>query len=135
MTKRRQAREIALQSLFQKEFLGKIDIKKSLQFFQNLYPAEPEVWSYAQELLYGVLAEEASINELISSHSSHWNLQRMAFVDVNILRLAVYELSFKKSADPKVIIDEAIEIAKKYGTSDSGAFVNGILDAILKRED
>ena len=86
---------------------------------------------YAQTLVEGSLAHRESIDELISAQAENWRLERMPVVDRNVLRLAVYELRHQPGVPAVVVIDEAIELAKKFGSEQSGRFVNGILDALL----
>lgn len=131
LSARRQSRELALQALFQLEFLAGQDLKLALGYFRTIMDAEPAVWTYAGELLDGVQKNRTEIDKLIQEHTSHWKLDRLALVDLNILRLATYELKFSgEQVPPAAVINEAIEIAKKYGTTDSGKFVNGVLDQV-----
>jgi N utilization substance protein B len=130
---RRQSRELALQVLFQQEFAHKPGVEAGLETFRGSFDAAPEVWSYALELLKGVESNHSSIDELIQECSAHWKLKRMALVDLIIMRIAAFEIKFAvESVPPAVVINEAIEISKKYGTVDSAAFVNGILDQLVK---
>ncbi len=130
---RRLSRELALQVLFQQEFAPKQSFEAGLDNFKRSFSATPEVWDYALELLKGVQTNAKNIDEVIQKNSAHWSLKRMALVDLNIMRLATFELKFGgEQVPPAVCIDEAIEISKKYGTVDSSAFVNGILDQIMK---
>jgi transcription antitermination protein NusB len=130
---RRLSRELALQVLFQQEFAPKQTVEAGLQNFRGSFSATDEVWDYALELLRGVESNAKAIDEVIQKNSAHWSLKRMALVDLNIMRLATFELKFSdEKVPPAVCIDEAIEISKKYGTVDSSAFVNGILDQIMK---
>ncbi len=85
---------------------------------------------FADRLVLGVMDHRTEIDARIESVSEHWRLQRMAAVDRNLLRLATYEVLFETATPPVVAIDEAIEIAKRYGGEDSGHFINGILDAV-----
>lgn len=129
MGKRRQAREAALSILYQLEFHpGKLE--ELLQSFWVEDPPPAEVRAFTEELVRGVLEHGEKIDVLITQHTEHWSLLRIALVDRNILRLATYELLFRKEIPEKVILNEAIEIAKLYGSQDSGRFVNGILDKI-----
>jgi transcription antitermination protein NusB len=131
---RRLSRELALQVLFQQEFAPQQSVEAGLETFRSSFDASPETWSYAQELLRGVEKNHKVIDELISAQSAHWTLKRMALVDLNIMRIAVFESKFASELiPPAVAIDEAVEISKKYGTVDSAAFVNGILDQIVKQ--
>ncbi|MBX3023230.1 MAG: transcription antitermination factor NusB [Bdellovibrionales bacterium] len=133
---RRLSRELALQVLFQQEFSPQQTVHAGLENFRRSFEASPEVWSYALEMLEGVEKSAKDIDALISKSSAHWTLKRMALVDLNIMRLAVYEMKFaptENTTPPAVAINEAVEISKKFGTVDSAAFVNGILDQIVKQ--
>jgi N utilization substance protein B len=128
---RRQAREAALQILFQAEFASPVSYMDLMGLFET--HLEPESRAYMQSLVEGVRTNQESIDQKIQAKSAHWKLARMAHVDRNVLRIAAYELFFAhEKVSPKIIINEAIEIAKKFGSSDSGSFVNGVLDAIAK---
>lgn len=131
---RRLSRELALQVLFQQEFAPQQSVEAGLQNFRRSFDATAEVWSYALELLQGVERHKVEIDGIIQKCSAHWKLKRMALVDLNIMRIATFEVKFAETkTPPAVAIDEAIEISKKYGTVDSAAFVNGILDQIVKQ--
>jgi N utilization substance protein B len=130
---RRLSRELALQVLFQQEFAQKQSVEVGLETFRRSFDAPPDVWSYALELLKGFESHHGEIDSLIQECSAHWKLKRMALVDLIIMRIAAYEIKFAIELVPAaVVINEAIEISKKYGTVDSAAFVNGILDQIMK---
>ncbi len=129
MGKRRRAREIALQVLYEMEVTRK-DSDEALADFWESHPTGEEVCSFATKLVTGTVENLSSIDALLGKHADNWDLDRMAAVDRNILRFATYELLFLDGIPPKVTINEAIEIAKKYSTQDSGRFVNGILDGI-----
>lgn len=101
-----------------------------LKVFWELNPSKQEVIDYASELVVGTVANIKKIDALISAHSSHWKIDRMPVTDRNILRLGTYELLLESSVPPKVVINEAIEIAKRFGTTDSATFINGVLDSI-----
>lgn len=132
-TTRRQARELALQVLFQQEFNAEINAAQALKNFKESFDAPDEVWSYATKILDGIAAKKNEIDSLIEKNSSHWRMPRMALVDRNLLRIGVYEIAFSDGeVPPKAALNEAIEISKKYGTTDSSSFINGILDQILK---
>jgi N utilization substance protein B len=131
MGKRRKARELALQALYQKDFHGREDLPE-LDLFWEEQKAGPETRQFAQKLVEGVGTRQKEINRLIEEHSEHWKLSRMNRIDRNIMRIAVLELLEMDDIPCKVTIDEAIELGKKYGASESGAFINGILDQILK---
>ena len=91
------------------------------------------VRAFADGLLRGTLDRLVEIDDELKQQTTHWRLERLAAVDRNILRLAMYELIYESDTPPAVVIDEAIEIAKKYGAKDSGRFVNGVLDGFVKR--
>lgn len=129
MGKRRRAREAALSILYQLEFHpGKLE--ELLQSFWADDPPTSEVQTFTEELIRGTLEHAEKIDALITQYAEHWSFPRIALVDRNILRVATYELLFRKDIPEKVILNEAIEIAKLYGSEDSGRFVNGILDRI-----
>ena len=126
---RRRAREYAVQILYALD-LNPAPVKEFLQMFWELNPCKPEITEYASSLVTGTLEKKREIDALISAHSSHWKIDRMAVTDRNILRLATYELIEERSVPSRVVINEAIEIAKKFGTTDSAIFINGVLDSI-----
>jgi N utilization substance protein B len=126
---RRRAREYAMQVLYALD-LNPSDLEDFLTVFWELHPAKPEVIEYTSVLVRGTLGKKKEIDDLISTHSSHWKIDRMAVTDRNILRLGTFELMAEQSVPAKVVINEAIEIAKKFGTSDSATFINGVLDSI-----
>lgn len=131
LTARRQARELALQLLFQTEFAPKISYQMLLDVYEH--SVETEVTAYADELFNGVQNNRAAIDSKVQASSAHWKMDRMATIDRNILRIAVYEMKFAK--DPlkeNIAINEAVEIAKKFGTAESAGFINGLLDQVSK---
>lgn len=134
MRKRSRARECALQILYQ------IDITKddysycSQDFWQSQDEADSSIREFADRLVKGTVENLGRIDDIIARHATNWNIERMAVVDRNILRLAAYELLYMEDIPPKVSINEAVEIAKKFGDKNSGKFVNGILDKIKKVE-
>jgi len=101
--------------------------------FWHEHEAEAEVRAFAESLVEGVIRERAALDVIIAEAAENWRIERMAVVDRNILRMAVFELAKAPSTPAVVVLDEAIEVGKKYGSEQSGAFVNGILDAIRKR--
>ncbi len=134
MRKRTRARESALKILYAVD-ITKEDPKKCIDiFWQDDKDANPDVKAFANALVLGVYGNKERIDKLISAHTTNWQLKRMAVIDRNILRFATYELLFAEEIPPKVAINEAIDIAKKYGEKDSGKFVNGVLDNINKLE-
>ena len=126
---RRKARERALQALFFAD-MCRYDAREALALFcTHFKPAEP-ILSFFTELTDGVVQHRRSIDKIIERFSKHWKLGRMGCVDRNILRLAVFEMLSCPDIPAKVSINEAIEIGKKFGTEESGAFINGILDSV-----
>lgn len=132
MGRRRKARELALQLLYQMDVQGEEHPEAHLDDFWLRHPVDPEAREFAESLVRGTKRHEAEIDELISRYAENWELERMAVVDRNILRMSVYELLWSPEVPPKVAINEAIEIAKKFGTKESSRFINGILDRVHK---
>jgi len=97
--------------------------------------ASDEMRAFAEQLVWGVHGKRRETDRLIAESAEHWRIERMAIVDRNVLRMAVYEMVTEEETPPVVIIDEAIEVAKKFGSEESGGFINGILDAIRIRLD
>lgn len=130
MLERRKARESALQSLFQSEF--EHTLSKSHMGAKPMEPTE-ESRLYASLLVDGVRTHLKAIDEQIQANSHNWKVQRMALVDKNILRIAIFEMIHASEPVPaKACINEAVELAKKFGSNDSSAFINGILDQVAK---
>jgi transcription antitermination factor NusB len=132
MGRRRKAREVALQFLYQLDLHGETDPTSHEADFWARHPVDEETRSFASALVHGTTSRHAEVDKIIAQYTEHWDLDRMAVVDRNILRLAVYELLDQQSVPPKVAINEAIEIAKKFGTGESSRFINGILDRVHK---
>ena len=130
--KRRKAREVALQFLYQLDLTGADDPSPHDEEFWARHPVDDDTRAFGDALVRGVKTNQARIDHAISQFAEHWDLGRMAVVDRNILRLAVYELLYTADVPPKVAINEAIEIAKKFGTKESSRFINGLLDRIHK---
>lgn len=129
---RRKSREMAVQSLFQSEFAPQLNLRDLISA-SEIMDVDQDSLKYAQELVDGIRDKKSEIDLRIQKASQHWKMERMASVDRNILRLAVYEMEFSTNPiQPAVAINEAIEIAKIFGTSDSASFINGILDQIRK---
>lgn len=133
MGMRRHARELALQLLYQHEHTG-ADLDVMQTDFDEWTSATDGVREFADFLLRGTLANLVDLDEELELQTAHWRLERLAAVDRNILRLAMFELKHEPDTPPAVIIDEAIEIAKKFGAEESGRFVNGVLDGYVKRK-
>ena len=128
-TRRTRARERALQALYQIDVAAE-GIEEALSaFWRSFEPVEKEVRQLAEGLVRGVAEHRRQVDETIENASSNWRLDRMARVDRNVLRLAVYEL-LRTEVPVKVVINEAIELGKKFGSESSGAFVNGVLDRV-----
>jgi len=129
MRNRTIARELAIKALYQLDLCGDGIINDIITFCKS-NTENPDIYSFAMSLINGCRAHIKEIDEKISGVTEHWELRRMAVIDKNILRLGVYELLHREDIPPKVSINEAIELAKKYSTKNSGTFVNGILDKI-----
>lgn len=134
MGSRRKAREIALQLIFSLD-LNNANILDTLSLYWEHNPNEYEIVEFANTLVKGTVANLKRIDELISKYTKNWNIERLAGVDRNILRVAIYELIIYKETPVNVVINEAVELAKKYSTSESGGFVNGILDKVKEVRD
>ena len=132
MGARRKARELALQMLFQHDMSGNAP-DMIITTFEELQKSKPNTREFATKIFRGTLDHMPSIDEMITAQADNWRLERMAVVDRNIIRMSVYEFLHESDTPKLVIIDEAIEIAKKFGTQKSSQFINGILDGILKR--
>ena len=131
MTKRRKARELALQLLYQLDLRGTGETAPHEgEFWAQHSAADGPTREYATQLVTGVKTHWSKIDDVIAQSAEHWDLERMSVVDRNILRLAVFELGWEREVPPKVAINEAIEIAKKFGTRESGRFINGVLDRV-----
>ena len=129
MGKRRRSRELAIKVLFHLEF-SKDDPAEAFDLICNDFGAPEEVKPFSKELVLGVCAYLKELDGLIGETSENWRLERIAKVDRSILRLAVYELLHRDDIPPKVSINEAVDLGKKFGTEESGGFINGILDKI-----
>ena len=130
---RRKSRELALQALYQGELAGQNDLLDFEEFCVHFQVNKKSI-PYAKKLLDGIQGKSDAINQLISKFAENWRLERMSAIDRNILRLAVYELYYQDDIPTSVAINEAVEIAKRYSTDDSGPFINGILDSMAKEK-
>ena len=154
MGKRREARERAVQFLFQYDLNHSDDLDDAVERFWECHrlaavhdekadatwsrpfdlpvatTAEESLRTFADPLIRGVLECQSELDELIRKHAKNWRLERMAVVDRNVLRLAIYEMLHREDIPPVVSINEAVDIAKRFSTEDSGKFVNGILDKV-----
>ena len=128
---RREARELALQILYALDSNSSVGLRETLQTFrEEQAEISGRVRDFAEGLVQGVQAERQTIDEAIKARSKNWSLSRMPRVDLNVMRLAAYELMYRPDIPKKVSINEAIEIVRRYGDKESPAFVNGILDEI-----
>ena len=134
MRKRTQAREVALKILYQKDIMHRAIEVEAEKFLEGEEVAVPEVKDFANRLVFGVSDHLEAIDKKISGYATNWQLKRMAVIDRNVLRLGVFELFYANDIPPKVSINEAVELAKKYGDAESSKFVNGVLDKIHKTE-
>ena len=132
MRRRSQAREIALKMLYQIDISGGTYQDAIEQISETV--KDKKVSKFAKKLIRETLEHIDAIDGLIEKHALHWGLNRMAVIDRNIIRYATYELVYCDNIPPKVSLDEAIELAKKYGDDNSGKFVNGVLDKIARVE-
>lgn len=134
MRKRSHAREVSLRILYQMD----ITLENYEACLENYWlreeeassPTDESIRSFVRELVAGVAEHLKEIDAKISQHATNWEIERMAVIDRNILRLACFELMFRQDIPPKVSINEAIELAKRYSEAQSGRFVNGILDKV-----
>jgi len=126
---RRKARELAIQVLFSLDF-GVHNPEQAFELICNNFDADENAKDFSKELVLGVWENIDKIDETIRKVSKNWRLERMSRVDKSILRLATYELLFRDDIPPKVSINEAIELGKKFGNGSSYSFINGILDSI-----
>ena len=131
MRKRTKSREAVLKILYQIE-ITQDPYEKAQQIYWENNPADSEIREFADQLVSGVIQHRDPIDQWIVKCADNWDITRMAAVDKNILRLASYELLYAEEIPPKVAINEAVELAKKYGDTESSKFVNGILDKIHK---
>jgi N utilization substance protein B len=129
MGKRRTARELALQILYAMEISGQ-NAQESFSRIMECFEHKQGDWEYTRQILFGVEKHREQIDRVIQQCSENWRLHRMACVDRNLLRLSVFELMFCPDIPKKVAINEAVELGKKYGSEDTGAFVNGVLDRV-----
>ncbi len=133
MRVRSKAREVALCILYQQE-ISRRDTAELFGLYQEEYHQAQEVIDFATILAEGVISRLKLLDDRIKMYAKNWEIERMAIIDRNVLRMAIFELLFLEDVPPKVSINEAIELAKKFGDTDSPRFVNGILDKIYKME-
>lgn len=129
MGKRRRARELAIQVLFHMEY-NDGGPEEAFELVCENFDAPEWVKAFSKDLVKGVVEHKEEVDRRIRKASKNWRLERMSRVDRSVLRLATYEIIFREDIPPKVSIDEAVELGKKFGAEDSAAFINGILDNI-----
>jgi transcription antitermination protein NusB len=129
---RRKSRELAMQMLFQADVGRQTPDQVDATFWKAGDPVEPEVRGFAEDLFRVAQAERKQIDEIISTHSTHWRLDRMPAVDRNLLRMAIAELLAFKSTPFPVVINEALEIGRRYCAPESINFLNGVLDSVAR---
>ena len=134
MRRRTLARECALKILYQADVTRRPIDAAAQAFWLDEEESDSEVKVFANRLALGIRDHLEAINEKISMYATNWQLKRMAVIDRNVLRIGLYELKYASDIPPKVAINEAVELAKKYGDLESSKFVNGILDKIHKKE-
>lgn len=130
-TMRRKGRELALQALYQIEITGDSSIA-ALDLFLQHFEGAAKAKEFARRLVSGVVSQRPELDRLIAQATEHWKLERLAKVEHELLRLAAYEVAFCPDIPVPVSLDEAVEIAKRYGSEDSAGFINGVLDHIAK---
>jgi N utilization substance protein B len=131
MEKRRKAREQIVQILFQMDTAG-VRALEALKLYESNFCTPRRLSDFVREQVNGISEKLAVVDRMVADHAENWRLGRMSAVDRNILRMAVYELLFRDDIPPIVSINEAVDLSKKFGTEESGGFVNGILDSIYK---
>ena len=127
MGKRRRARELAIQVLFHMEFTPG-DPEEVFQLICENFGSPLSIRPFSKQLVLGVCENRENLDSSIRRSSKNWRIERMSCLDRNVLRMGLFEIKFMKDIPHKVSIDEAVELAKKYGGEDSGAFINGVLD-------
>ena len=139
---RRRARELALQFLYQYDALTESsgeppcpDEQLSLFWERSDAPVPEDMKEFSSVLILGTCKNLAHIDDILGKFSEHWRLSRMSKIDRNILRLSIYELMYLRDIPPAVTINEAVELGKRFGTEESGSFINGILDKVRIARD
>ena len=134
MGKRSKSREIALQVLYQID-VSNNDVEEAFNLFWHHFTPSEDLKDFSQIIVQGVYHHIEEIDAIIEHYSEHWRLERMSIVDRNILRSAIFELMFCADVPTKVVLNEAVELGKKFGSNKSGSFVNGILDKVAHSID
>lgn len=128
---RRQARAEILKALYKQEFISKAQSYRGNDFFQSNLGDQQD---FVEEIYYGTIDNKEEIDQLITSFTKGWKVERLAVLDRNILRMAIYELIYYQKTPVEVVINEAIELSKKFGTENAPKFINGILDRLWKKQ-
>ena len=128
---RRKARELVLQSLYQSELSGK-SVPETFRLLREHFEINKKALPYASELVDGLVANEDDLDQRISQQAQNWRMERMSLIDRNIIRIGAYELCFRPDIPAEVVINEALEVAKRFSTDEASPFINGILDGIAK---
>lgn len=134
MRKRTKARQKALVILYQSEIIQRKFLQSAAHFWSDFGTVDPQVKTFTERILTGIESNLEPIDLLISKYATNWQIKRMAAIDRNILRIGTFELLYADDIPPKVAINEAVELAKRYGDMESSKFVNGVLDKIHKME-
>jgi N utilization substance protein B len=132
MSARRKGRELALQVLYQVDMSGE-HAEVVMRHFAESFEPSPKAREFGETLVRGVLGAREQIDATIAAASEHWRLERLSRVDANVIRIAVYEMTAVPALPIEIAINEAIEVARKFGTTESAAFVNGVLDEVATR--
>ncbi|MFP3983921.1 MAG: transcription antitermination factor NusB [Desulfurivibrionaceae bacterium] len=127
---RRKSRELALQCLYQVDQGG--ETEDAVEIIRSHFEVNDRSVPYVRELVDGINTHLDELDRILNKYSRHWRVNRMSVIDRNLLRIAAYEMLYKDEVPGSVAINEAVEIAKRYSSDDSAAFINGILDAVLE---
>lgn len=130
---RKMAREVLMKLLYEKDITGEHQ-SKSLESLREEFELTEKDESYVKDILYSMDYEQSTIDKFISDYSRDWSIERLAKVDIAIIRLSIYEILYRKDIPPSVSINEAVELAKVYGTDNSPAFINGLLGSFIRNE-
>lgn len=133
MRKRTQGRESALKVMYQKEMTGEKSAEALRHFFESQPSVDKDLREFIEKLVSGVEACSEELDKKVEAVVENWSMDRMAVLDRNILRMAVYEMQEMPKTPPKVVVNEAVNLAKKYSGENSGKFVNGILDKLMRK--
>ncbi|HCM42322.1 MAG TPA: transcription antitermination factor NusB [Candidatus Omnitrophota bacterium] len=133
MRKRTQARESALKVMYQKEMTGETANDSLRSFFASQPKMDLDLRDFVIKLVEGVENDTAALDQKVEAVAENWSMKRMAVLDRNILRIAMFEMTAMTETPPKVVINEAVNLAKKYSGENSGKFVNGVLDKLMRQ--